>query len=82
MQLFTLIFNTLWLIALLALLVLIWRSSEARLKHVQSMEITMFDVASKDAESTRKAVESIASLVESMHILVAILQKDHANEPE
>lgn len=74
------LFYASWLIALLVVLILIWRSSEARLKHIQSMEITMFDVASKDAESTRKAVESTQSLVESIHVLVAIVQKERTND--
>jgi hypothetical protein len=52
------IISWLWLIAVLALLWLIWRSSEARLKHVQKMEITLVDVAMKDAETARKAVET------------------------
>lgn len=63
MALFQLIFNVCWLLALLVLLILIWRSSERRLKHIQSMEVTMFDVAMKDAESTRIAVESLRDLI-------------------
>lgn len=76
------IFYALWLIGLLIVLILIWRSSEARLKHIQAMETTMFDVATKDAESTRKAVESMQPLIESIHTLVAMLQKERSDEPE
>lgn len=75
MALFQLIFNVCWLLALLILLILIWRSSEARLKHVQSMEKTMFDVAMKDAESTRMAVEALRDLV-------AMLKVQRSNESE
>lgn len=69
------IFYALWLIGLLALLFLIWRSSEARLKHIQSMETTMFDVATKDAESTRMAVESLRDLITHLKV-----QKSHESE--
>lgn len=81
-QIIQFVFYVLWLVGLLVLLFLIWRSSEARLKHIQNMEATMFDVATKDAESTRKAVESMQSLVESIHVLVAMLQKEQSNESE
>jgi hypothetical protein len=62
-------FYVVWLIALLVLLYLIYRSSEKRLKHIQSMELTLFDVAKKDAETARQAVDAIKSLV-------ATIQKD------
>lgn len=68
------IFYVIWLIALLVLLFLMYRSSEKRLKHIQSMELTLFDVAKKDAETARQAVDIVYSLVESIHALIA--QKD------
>ena len=76
------VFYAAWLLALLALLFLIWRSSETRLKHIQNMETTIFDVATKDAESARKSAEATQILVESVHVLVAMIQKDQRNEPE
>lgn len=60
------IFNIAWLTSLLVLLFLIWRSSEKRLKHIQKMEITMFDVSKQDAESARKAVDACYLLIETM----------------
>lgn len=65
----TTIFDIAWLLALLLLLYLIWRSSEARLKHIQSMELTLFDIAKKDAENAHQAVEACK-------ILISMMQKD------
>lgn len=62
-QLFTQLFSLLWLLAILALLIAIWRSSERRLQHIQAMEKTMFEVAMKDAESARQAVETTRALI-------------------
>jgi preprotein translocase subunit SecG len=73
LQIVTVIFNIAWLLALLVLLYLIWRSSEARLKHIQRMEITMFDIAKQDAETARKAVENNSALVE-------IMRKDNGSD--
>jgi hypothetical protein len=77
LQIVTVIFNIAWLLALLVLLYLIWRSSEARLKHIQRMEVTMFDIAKQDAETARKAVETTQALVESVKALIT--QKDAKN---
>lgn len=82
MQIIQFIFYALWLLGLLTLLFMIWRSSEARLKHIQSMEATMFDVATKDAESTRKAVDAVLSLVDSTNTLVALIRKEQGDEPK
>lgn len=68
------IFYIVWLIALLVLLFAIYRSSERRLKHIQNMELTLFDVAKQDAQTARQAVDTVQSLAESMRALVA--QKD------
>lgn len=81
-QIIQFVFYALWLVGLLILLFLIWRSSEARLKHIQNMEATMFDVATKDAESSRKAVDAILTLVDSTNALVAIIRKEQGHEPE
>lgn len=80
LQIITTIFDIVWLLALLVLLYLIWQSSEKRLKHIQSMEITLFDIGKQDAETARKAVETTQSLVESVKALIALMQKD-ANDP-
>lgn len=65
-QIYITLFYIAWLLALLALLFLIWRSSEKRLKHIQSMELTLFDIAKRDSESARQAVESLKALVALM----------------
>jgi hypothetical protein len=67
----TTIISYLWLFAVLFFLWLIWRSSEHRLQHVQAMEKTLVDVATKDAESARQAVETT-------RILAAIVQNEQA----
>lgn len=60
------VFNILWLLAILALLWAIWRSSQGRLKHVVTMEHTMLEVARQDAESARKAVEATRILADAL----------------
>lgn len=65
------IFDILWLVAVLALLWAIWRSSQKRLEHVQVMEKMLVEVAMKDAESARVAVESTRELA-------AIIQNEQA----
>lgn len=72
-QLFTQLFSLFWLLAILVLLIAIWRSSEHRLHHIQAMEKTMFEVAMKDAESARQAVEITRTLV-------ALLQNAEAKQ--
>jgi hypothetical protein len=64
-------FDIAWLIAVLALLWVIWRSSEHRLKHVRAMEKVLIDVAMKDAENARQAVEAVRTLA-------AIVQNEQA----
>lgn len=64
LQIITTIFNIAWLLALLVLLFLIWRSSERRLRHIQSMELTLFDIAKKDAETAREAVKTTQAAFE------------------
>lgn len=70
-QAFNEIFFILVFLALIALLWAIWRSSQQRLKHVQVMERTLVDVATKDAESARQAVEAARTLA-------AIVQNEQA----
>lgn len=62
------IFDLLWLTSLLALLFLIWRSSEKRSQHTQALEATLVDTSTKNAESVRQMglamQETIAMLKE------------------
>jgi hypothetical protein len=69
--LLTTIFDVSWLLAVLGLLIAIWRSSEARLRHAERMEATLIEVATKDAENARQAVESV-------RMLAAIIQNEQA----
>lgn len=69
------IFDILWLIAVLALLWAIWRSSQKRLEHVQVMEKMLVEVAMKDAESARQAVESTRTLA-------AVVQNEQAKNAQ
>jgi Na+-transporting methylmalonyl-CoA/oxaloacetate decarboxylase gamma subunit len=71
LAIFNELFDILFLLALIALLWAIWRSSERRLKHTESMERTLVEVATKDAESARQAVETV-------RILAAIIQNQQA----
>lgn len=71
LAIFNELFDILFLLALLALLWAIWRSSERRTKHTESMERTLVDVATKDAESARQAVETV-------RVLAAIIQNQQA----
>lgn len=66
MSLFITIFDVIWLLALLVLLVLIWRSSEERLKHVQRMEVTLFEVSKTSAKSAQQAAEAAQLAVEML----------------
>lgn len=65
------IFDIVWLLAVLALLWLIWRSSERRHDHATKMEQTIVEIGAKDAESARIAVESVRTLA-------AIVQNEQA----
>lgn len=58
LQIFNEIFDILWLGALLAFLILIWRSSERRAKQAESLQHALVDVAEKNAESVRLSVEN------------------------
>lgn len=60
------VFDICWLLAMLWLLFLIWRSSERRLEHIVNMESTMFEVARKDAESARESVETTRTLAAAL----------------
>ncbi len=65
------IFDIGWLIAVLILLFLIWRSSERRHDHAQKMEQTIVEIGMKDAESARQAVEAARTLA-------AVVQNEQA----
>lgn len=65
------IFDIGWLIAVLALLFLIWRSSERRHDHAVRMEHAIVEIGAKDAESARQAVEAVRTLA-------AIVQNEQA----
>lgn len=65
------LFDIGWLIALLVLLILIWRSSENRLTHARTLEAALIEVAKQDAENARQAVESV-------RMLAAIVQNQQA----
>lgn len=67
----TAVFDILWLVAILILLILIWRSSENRLTHARTLETALVEVAKQDAENARQAVESV-------RMLAAILQNEQA----
>lgn len=57
------IISLLWLVAVLILLVLIWRSSEKRVKHTHSMELLLAGSVERQATSTQQAVEALCDLV-------------------
>lgn len=57
------LFDIAWLCAVLALLFLIWRSSERRLRQGAIMEAALVEVAQKDAESARMAVKALQELI-------------------
>lgn len=59
----TTVFDVAWLIAALTLLWLIWRTTS---RHIHHMERVLMDVALTDAESTRKAVDALTSLVDEV----------------
>jgi hypothetical protein len=58
------VFDIVWLTSLLILLLLIWRSSERRNKHVTAMEQTLVDVSTKNAESVRQAVQTTQEVLQ------------------
>lgn len=65
------IFDVGWLLALLILLILIWRSGERREKHAQSVAMTLIDVSSQNAESARIVAEAVRTLA-------AVVQNEQA----
>ena len=60
------IFDVIWLIAVLVLLYLMWRSSERRLEHIQKMEQVQFDTAMKSAEAAQEAAKAAQVLAEKI----------------
>lgn len=60
------IFDVIWLIAVLVLLYLMWRSSEQRLEHIQKMEQVQFDTAMKTAEAAQEAAKAAQVLAEKI----------------
>ncbi len=76
------IFDLCWLTAVLVLLFLIWRSSERRLKHVQTMEKTLVDVSNKNAESAQKAVLATQQALDLLRERIAKQEASHvAQQP-
>jgi hypothetical protein len=65
------LFDIGWLLALLFLLILIWRSGERREKHAQSVATTLIDVSIQNAESARIVAEAVRALA-------AIVQNEQA----
>lgn len=57
------IFDILWLLSILVLLFLIWRSSERRLKHVSTLETTLVGVSQKNAESVQQSVQATQEVI-------------------
>ena len=60
------IFDVLWLVCVLVLLYLMWRSSERRLEHIQKMEQVQFDTAMKSAEAAQEAAKAAQVLAEKI----------------
>lgn len=62
------LFDIGWLLALLILLILIWRTGERREKHAQSVVTILIGVSRQNAESARivaEAVRTLASVVQN-----------------
>ena len=60
------IFDVIWLICVLVLLYLMWRSSEKRLEHIQRMEQVQFDTAMTTAQAAQKAAQAAQLLAEKV----------------
>ena len=60
------IFDVIWLIAVLVLLYLMWRSSEQRLEHIQKMEQVQFDTAMTTAQAAQEAAKAAQVLAEKI----------------
>lgn len=68
---FTVIFDVVWLMGLLVLLILIWRSSERRADQTQKTLEILVEVTQKNAESAWQAIQltkdTLQLLEESIH---------------
>lgn len=71
------VFDVIWLSGVFVLLWLIWRNSS---RHTRNVEKTLIDVALMDAESARRAIDSNRDLIEAVHSLIALVQKDHSHD--
>lgn len=60
--LFIQLFDIGYLLALLVVLVLIWRSSERRERHTQAMTTALIEVARQNAGSARIVAEAVRTL--------------------
>lgn len=71
LALFNEIFDIVFLLSLLALLVLIWLSSRRREKDTQALNTALIEVARQNAESARIVAEAV-------RMLAAIVQNEQA----
>lgn len=65
------LFDIGYLLALLIVLILIWRSSERRERHTQAMTTALIDVARQNASSAQIVAEAVRTLA-------AIVQNEQA----
>ena len=70
------IFDVVWLTLLLIFLWRIWRTNVKYTNQIEAISKTLIDVAMKDAESARQAIDATRTLINSMHNLIATSQKD------
>ena len=61
------IFDVLWLVCVLVLLYMMWRSSEKRLEHIQKMEQVQFDTAMMSAKAAQEAAKAAQVLAEKIN---------------
>lgn len=61
------LFYVAWLIAVIVLLVLIFRSSQKRLHHVEAMEKALIDESAQALKTTQKAVDAAYLLAEKIN---------------
>lgn len=73
--LFIQLFDIGYLLALLVVLILIWRSSERRERHTQAMTAALIDVARQNASSAQIVAEAVRTLA-------AIVQNQQAKANE
>lgn len=71
LAIFNELFDVVWLMALLAFLILIWRSSHRREQQQQTIMEALIDVARQNAESARIVAEAV-------RMLAAIIQNEQA----